>query len=245
MTRHPIVWEPPERLVAPSGSSIRIVKLALADGGGDELRAVLSEDERERADKFRFDRDRKHFITARAGLRQILATCLNRDPHELVFEYGEQGKPELTGLDFALRFNLSHSGNMAVYALAEGRDVGIDVERYDTRRDHDGIASRFFTNGESQALSKIPERERAHAFTQLWVRKEAFLKACGQGLFMSLDTVEISVGYDAPHIVALSGEPADSASWFIADIDADPEYAASIVVSGSEVAIRGYTWTTG
>ena len=245
MTRHPIFWEPPERLAAPSGSNIHIVKLVLADAGGDELRAVLREDERDRADKFRFDRDRSRFIAARAGLRQILATCLNCDPHEPVFEYGERGKPKLSGLDSALRFNLSHSGNIAMYALAEGRDIGIDVERYDKRRDHNRIAGRFFTSAENETLSKIPEKERAQAFTQLWVRKEAFLKACGQGLFMSLDTIEVSVGRDAPRIIALSGEPANAVSWVIADIDPGPEYAAAVVVSGSDVTIRGYTWATG
>jgi 4'-phosphopantetheinyl transferase len=242
MTRHPTLWEPPDCLAAPSDGDIHVVKLSLADSQGDELRAFLSHDERERANNFRFDRDRDRYIAARAGLRQILGTCLNTDPRELVFEYGAQGKPALAGSEFSLRFNLSHSGEMAIYALADGRDIGVDIERLDTRRDHDGIADRFFSAGESEALSMIPEKVRAHAFTQLWVRKEAFLKARGQGLFMSLDEVEISVGHEAPRIIAVSGESAGCASWFIADIEADPNYAAAVVALGPEVAIRGYTW---
>ena len=245
MTRHPAAWEQPDRLAAPSGGDIHIVRLPLAGDRGDLLRAVLSVDERERADRFRFDRDRGRFIAARAGLRQILGACLNSDPRELVFEYGSQGKPALAGSGSLLQFNLSHSGDMAVYALADGREIGIDIERLDAQRDNDGIANRFFTAVESKTLSMIPNERRHLAFTQLWVRKEAFLKAQGQGLFMSLDGMEISVGHEAPRIIALPDEPSADSSWFISDIDADPDYASAVVVSGPEGVIRGYTWNAG
>src|SRR5438270_8929096 len=147
------------------------------------LSAVLADDERNRADKLYFEKDRRRFTVARGVLRIILGRYLNTKPEQLGFHYTKFGKPMLAnaGVD-ALRFNVSHSEELAVYAVACGREVGIDIEYLRPDIEAEQIAQQFFSSTEAAMLRSLPGEVRTRAFFNCWTRKEAYIKARGDGL---------------------------------------------------------------
>jgi 4'-phosphopantetheinyl transferase len=199
------------------------------------LRTLLSHDERARADRFRFPRDRKHFTAARGFLRTVLARTLGIAPQEVVFSYGNRGKPTLGWPEGSgLEFNLSHSGGLALLACSRGRALGIDIEYQREELDFLGIAGRYFTPRERDEIQREPDlaRQRA-AFFRGWARKEAFLKARGDGLWLGLDQFEVSIDPAAPpRVVRTAWDPDEAGRWTLRDLDAAPSFAAAIVVAG-------------
>ncbi len=153
--------------------------------------ATLSSAERERASRFARDLLRDNFILARGILRMLLGHYCGLPPESLEFDYGPQGKPFLTRCSCQIRFNMSHSGEIAAYAFAWGCDVGVDVEQHRKLPDQEEIAKRYFSPAEYCELMTVPEHERAAAFYACWVRKEAFLKAKGGGLSIGLDSFQV------------------------------------------------------
>lgn len=152
------------------------------------LLGTLTEDERARASRFRFERDRTRFIAARGLLRSILASYLEVAPEGLRFRYGPYGKPYLSlpsGFP-DVRFNLSHSQDLALYAVSVGREVGVDLERVQSWGRAHEIAARFFSARELSALMTATKTERAELFFAYWTAKEAYLKAKGEGLSKGL-----------------------------------------------------------
>jgi len=147
-----------------------------------QLRATLSSDEEARAQRFCFERDRWRFIVARGLLRQLLASYVDRSPVDLLFRYGENGKPELAFPPQSLHFNLSHSERMAVYAFSLEGPVGIDIERIREMPDWASIAATCFHPSEVAAMRDLAEPARRLAFFRAWTRQEALLKATGVGL---------------------------------------------------------------
>ena len=158
------------------------------------LSGSLSEEEASRAARLRFERDRRRFIVARARLRQLLAARLGVSPEAVEFVYGKNGKPALGQrfMDPDWRFNVSHCDDVAVYAFSRRRDVGIDVEAVRPVREADAIAARFFSRREYAAYSALAPRDRPLGFLQCWTRKEAVVKALGDGLSMPLDEFDVS-----------------------------------------------------
>ena len=151
----------------------------------EKLEASLSPDERSRADRFHFPHDRYRFIAGRGILRALLGAYLDRDPKDLVFRYGPQGKPSLETNedDHSVSFNLSHKQGLAVYAFARGRRLGIDLESISTAFPGEEIATRFFSPRELEELLALPPEARAEGFFLAWTRKEAYIKAlagCGK-----------------------------------------------------------------
>lgn len=159
------------------------------------LARLLSADERERARRFAFERDRRRYIVARARLRQLLGERLAAAPESLQFLYSPNGKPALAGRagQRDLRFNVSHCGELAAYAFAEGCEVGVDVEEVRELPDADEIAMRFFAPRERAAYLRLRPRERAQGFFNCWTRKEAFVKALGEGLSHPLAAFDVSL----------------------------------------------------
>ena len=147
--------------------------------------SALSDDECERAARFRFDRDRRRFVAGRSALRSLVGSYLDVAPDEVAFEYGPQGKPFVPGA--TLSFNVSHSGGQAVYAFGSGLEVGVDVELLDHARYGDDVAERFFSPQEVATLRGLAPAMRPDAFLRCWTRKEAFIKARGEGLSLPLD----------------------------------------------------------
>jgi 4'-phosphopantetheinyl transferase len=160
------------------------------------LDALLSPDERDRALRYRFDRDRCRFMTCRAWLRSLLGERLAIPPGEVRFLAGAHGKPEIDG---GVEFNLSHSGEWAVCAIAEGLPVGIDIEVCRELPEAEAIAGYYFTADEQALLRQGAAGETAKRFLSLWTRKEAYIKALGCGLFMELN--QFTVGLDADFVL--------------------------------------------
>jgi 4'-phosphopantetheinyl transferase len=205
----------------------------------------LSADEVQRARRFHFDRDRHRFTSARAALRNILAQYLGTAPQELRFSYTAKGKPELPA-DFRkprFQFNLSHSGDFAMVAVALGSRVGVDIEFINPERATGDIAARFFSSAEIRTLEALPVAARVEAFFQCWTRKEAYVKGLGAGLSVPLDSFDVAFGPGvAPALLRLADSLNEASPWSMHDIAAPPGYAAALAVEGRHHQLQLRPW---
>ncbi len=202
------------------------------------LSDALAAEERVRAGRFLFEVHRGHFTAARAFLRAVLARYLASEPAALTFAYGPHGKPSLAGAAAAsgLAFNLSHSADRAVLAVTRSREVGIDLERVRALTDFEPLARRFFAPAEVAALAEVPPAERERAFFACWTRKEAYLKALGDGLARPLAGFTVSLRPGEPaRVLDVAGEPDEAARWALYEFDPWPGFVAC-------VAVRGHGW---
>jgi 4'-phosphopantetheinyl transferase len=204
-------------------------------------REILARDELERASAFKFDRDRAQFVAARSILRQLLGLYTKCAPQSIQIDYNQWGKPALATENSlaGIRFNLSHSHGLAVYAIASGRDVGVDVEmiRADLANEH--IAEHFFSPTEVQTLRTLPFEHQARAFFACWTRKEAYIKALGRGMTIDLASFDVSVRpEDHPAIV----RGADAARWSLVEFQPRPGYLATLAVEGNGYRIAEPQW---
>jgi 4'-phosphopantetheinyl transferase len=218
------------------------VWLAILDVPADEkaeLADYLSADEQARASRYGHPQVRERFTVGRGLLRRILAGCLDCDPRELAFGYGPHGKPHLLGAPgVAMSFNISHSGSVAVYAVARGQAVGVDIEQIRPDRATHELAQRYFATGEVKALRDLPAEERVAAFFRCWSRKEAFIKAIGDGLAFPLDEFEVSLAPGEPAaLLAVRGDPAAARTWSLHDLVAPPGFAAAVAVAGQATLV--------
>jgi 4'-phosphopantetheinyl transferase len=194
----------------------------------DRLSGYLSEDERARASRFVFQHDREHFAVARGRLRELLGTYLHRSPQSLEFRTGRYGKLSLA--DHAdLRFNLTHSYGLALYAFAIIRELGIDVEKIRPDFASEGIAERYFSVAEQNELRELPVELHTNAFFLCWTRKEAYVKAHGGGLQIPLESFDVSLTPGKPETL----RSADSERWNLRSFEPAPEYIASLVGEGA------------
>lgn len=151
----------------------------------DLLFELLSDDECERANKYRFSKDRSHFVVGRATLRKIIGGYLGVSPEKIVFSIRHYGKPYLSGVDRDLRFNVTHSNGVAVIAVTKGRELGVDIEFFNPEFDIFSVAPSVFTSIEVSHLRSLAANLQTAVFFAGWTRKEAFLKAMGDGLSSS------------------------------------------------------------
>jgi 4'-phosphopantetheinyl transferase len=201
---------------------------------------ILTADERVRVDRFRFENDRKMFRLAHGLLRYLLGAYLYQDPRQIKFSYTDFGKPYLTpnSGQKQIEFNLSHSGNLLLIAVTQEVPVGVDVEQIRPLPDLDQVAARFFSSGEQLDLNTLSGSEKIAAFFHCWTRKEAVIKACGEGLSMSLDSFQVSL---------LPGEPAsfvlspDQRSWLLLDLETAPGYAAAVAAPSANLHVSFYS----
>jgi len=232
------------RLVANEVHIWRIDRTSTVDAVR-RYRSLLSADEAQRADRFHFARDRSRFTVGRAALRQILGSYLNLPAQELHFRYGPKGKPDLAGgLERSgIKFNLSHSSDLALLALTMGFGVGIDVESIDIEFATEEIAKRFFAIAEVQALSALPHDQQGEAFFSCWTRKEAYIKALGEGLSVPLDSfaVDFTPGRPAA-LLHVEGSAAEVERWSMYNIDAGEGYKAAVVVEGKSHHLQHRRW---
>ena len=192
---------------------------------------LLSRDERERAEKFRFAEHRQHYIVARGSLRRLLAERLRIAPRAVEFVETKYGKPRLAPVHGSadLDFNLSHSGALALYAFTSGRAVGVDVELIRDVPDVDDLAERFFSPTEIASLKALPLARRSLAFLACWTRKEAFIKALGQGLSCPLDAFDVTIDPDAPaRITRIEAGIESVANWTMQAFTPSPCYIAAV-----------------
>jgi 4'-phosphopantetheinyl transferase len=186
-------------MLANSWAEVWIDRLDLPASEVAALAQFLTPAELALCDRCRLPHVRQHKIVARARLRQILSSYLDRSPQEIEISTGLQGKPQVTGLEF----NLSHSGDLVVYAVSD-RPIGIDIERIRSM-DLSGVIQRFFAPSEFAAWQKLPESEQEVAFFRTWTVKEAYLKAIGTGLHTPLSEVAVSIDQDPPIILQAPG----------------------------------------
>jgi 4'-phosphopantetheinyl transferase len=209
-------------------------------------RETLAQDEIERARRFHFERDRGHFIAARGILRQILGRYLNTEPHRLNFNYTYYGKPSLTDDSGGeeLRFNLSHAGELALYAVSHSRELGVDVEKILPDIEHREIATRFFSETEVAALCALPPRLQQQAFFLCWTRKEAYIKGIGEGLSLPLNSFDVSLAPGEPAtLLGVRGDERESARWTLRALEPGPDYEAALVAEGSDWKLKCWQWT--
>lgn len=204
------------------------------------LAATLSVDERARAEKFYFDRDRNAYITARGALRELLARYLHRSPSELQFAYESRGKPFLANpsSDQALNFNVAHSRNIALLAFTSGPSVGVDIESIRTDIASEEIAVRYFAPQEVAELRALPPEERPAAFFLGWTRKEAYVKALGDGLQIPLASFCVSLTPAQP----VTLQSTDSGRWTLLSLSPGPGYAGALVAEGKNWRLRCFDW---
>jgi 4'-phosphopantetheinyl transferase len=196
--------------------------------------ATLSDDERARAARFHFDRDRRRFAAARALLRSILAGYLQVPADEVAFTYDPNGKPRLAG--GGLSFNVSHSHGAAVFAFTSEREIGVDIERHPAPDDGDAVARHFFAPAEVAMLDSLPAAARPAAFLRCWTRKEAYIKARGDGLSLPLDSFEVSLEPGAgPALLATRPDPEEARRWSLVDLSRHcPGYVAALALEGGD-----------
>lgn len=196
---------------------------------------LLDDVERARANRFVFEQDQRRFVTAHAWVRIVLARCLDRAADSLRFTAGARGKPRLVDTAVDLRFNLSHSGERALLAVACGREVGIDIEKHRSVEIGD-LARRFFAPSEWQALLALESSEQVPAFFNCWTRKEAFIKALGDGMACPLDGFEVSLADDdSPQLLrSCTAVPDALTQWRIVSLPVEPGYRAALAAAAGE-----------
>jgi 4'-phosphopantetheinyl transferase len=212
----------------------------------EALASILSPSELDRAARFRFVRSRNRFIAGRGFMRVILGRYLNSNPARLEFIYGSHGKPELGGAFAAagLHFNLSHSENVGLLAISPIGAVGIDVENIRPLDDMDSLVNRFFSPREITAFNKVPESAKPLAFFNLWTRKEAFLKATGEGIVHSLGQVEVSFLPDEPaKLLDLPKHLGQAADWHLHDLTPAFGFVAALVAPIKTAPPIYWSWT--
>jgi 4'-phosphopantetheinyl transferase len=178
-------------------------------------------------------------------LRKILGSYLKAHPREIAFRYGKNGKPELLQPHQSptLHFNLAHSADLAVLAVASFGPVGVDIERVRPIGELDGIAAQFFSQDEKDGLAALPDEERQAAFYRLWTRKEAFLKATGEGIADSLAEVEINFSPTEPaRLLRLFGDTVTARHWTILELDPAPNFIGALAVQARDLQIKRWRW---
>ncbi len=209
------------------------------------FRHNLAADEQARAERFHFERDREHFVVARGVIRAILGRYLKQAPECLSFCYSSHGKPALAGDSGgdAIHFNVSHSHGIALYAVTRGREVGIDLERIRSNLAVAEIAERFFSRREVAMLRTLPTEEQREAFFRFWTRKEACLKARGEGLSLPLDQIDVSLAPGEPDAVpGTQRDPSEASRWSLQELAPGPGYVAALAVEGHGWHLACWQW---
>jgi 4'-phosphopantetheinyl transferase len=205
-----------------------------------ELLETLSEDERHRAERYRFVGDKRRFIVARGLLRRILRCYLDIPAAQIRFRYGVKGKPALALPGCRLQFNLSHSREVVLIAVTLCREIGVDLELVRSLAAMDQIAERFFSAREKQMLKVLEPLERQEAFFRFWACKEAYVKACGKGLALALDQFDVAIEPDGE--VSLLANCEEHGHWLIRQIEPGKNYVGAVAVGDYRWHLRCWQW---
>jgi 4'-phosphopantetheinyl transferase len=231
-----ISWPESNDCVALAADEVHVwgVPLEVAPARLAEMTGVLTDDERQRSGRFMREEVRRRFVVARATLRSVLGRYLAMPPAEVPIAIGRHGKPYLAEVADAggLKFNLAHSGELALVAITRGCEVGVDVEQLRPIEQWQEIAARYFHPAEVAAIEATSSSERNTAFLRCWTRKEAILKAFGTGLGHSLQTFTVPVGaFDGQWVELATSATGASRRYWLESVAPAPSYVAAVAAS--------------
>jgi len=216
---------------------VRLFNLAVGESELFRLAKLLSPEERQRADRLVDRQIRNRFTAGRGRLREILAGYLIQEPAALLLTTSPYGKPQLENRhDHGLCFNLSHSGDYCILALARNCELGVDLEQLRDDLPFEAIARQFFSLREQAELFSLPPALRPAAFYRCWTRKEAYLKACGSGFSSPSDICDVSLLPDQPP--ALRIDPRQDSGWSLVDLDLPQDFCAALAIQFQSPNIR-------
>jgi 4'-phosphopantetheinyl transferase len=232
---------PPETVRLES-NQIHVWSAVLSDFESElpRFQAMLSSAERTKAERFRFSKDRNHYVIRHGILRVILGRYLEQRPAEIDFSYGRFGKPEIKGdlVNGGPTFNHSHSGDLALYAVTRACPIGLDVEYVRPIPHFEEIASQFFSHREAKMMMALSTDCRLEGFFACWTRKEAFLKATGDGIGEGLAKVEVTLTpWEEPRILRITGESQARPEWQLRSFSPAPGYLAAVAFSHHNLAL--------
>jgi 4'-phosphopantetheinyl transferase len=201
----------------------------------ERFASKLNKVEAEKASRFYFEKDRVSYTITHGFLRLLLSDYLSLDPSQVNYQQNPYGKPFLEdeSLNAAIKFNLSHSNRGAVIAISKGQELGVDIEFHKSDFPLEEIAKRFFSTWEVGVLMSLPIGQRKRAFFDCWTRKEAFIKAKGEGLSMPLDRFDIEFfPGERARIVRTYDDPSEADRWSLENINTWSNYSAAVCVEG-------------
>lgn len=236
---------PPDLMLMKNEVHVWRASLEVPTSEIEHLRHFLVEEEIERARRFYFEKDRRHWIVARAVLRVLLGHYLDIDSHRLHFVTNGYGKPSIVypPSGTRLHFNISHSGDLALYAFAYDCQVGVDVEYMRADVNYEELATYHFSARECAVLGTLPATLQEEAFFLCWSRKEAYIKARGKGLSIPLDQFDVSLAPGEPAALLDSREePRATERWSLYALAPGVRYAGALVVEGSGWQLCCWQW---
>lgn len=237
-------WETPSKFPSLQTGEIHIWRSHIQKCDLAVLKPILASDETTRAERFYFAKDRDAYIACRGTLRSLLGKYLNLPPSLLKFHYSSYGKPSLAEQDNKIvrkpiQFNLSHSNEFSLFGFTLDREIGIDVEFIRPKVVEEEIAERFFSPLETQALRSLPHEQQVEAFFRCWTRKEAFIKARGDGLSLPLDQFDVTLGPDEPAaLLRTAFDPEEASRWSLYHLNVEEGYSAAVAVEGSSHTVK-------
>lgn len=240
--------DPANRACGQSVNSVHIwaASLQVSPEALTKFAVSLAPDERERAARFHFPIHRDRFIAGRGLLRKLLASYLGKEPGALEFIYGPQGKPSLTGPAGTLHFNVAHSEDLLLIALSRSGIVGVDVEQVRTLPDFEELVAGFFSPHESSRYRSLPARQKPAAFFNLWTRKEAWLKATGEGITHLLNQVEVSfLPSEQARLLRLPAAYLNTLSWSLYELAPKPGFAGALAHAGEAPTLHCWRYQAG
>ncbi len=199
------------------------------------LSQLLNHHEEERAKRFHFPQHQERYRITHGLLRKTLSLYTGIDPKALTFQYGEHGKPYLANTDSELKFNISHSHDMAIFAFTIQHEIGVDIEKVETSF-KESVGKRFFSPDEYAELMQLPDTERVNAFYKMWCRKEALIKLLGKGLYTRLDSFTVSSQNDSQSVLCHENR------YLVKNIDINPEYQAAFATLEPVVQVIEVDW---
>ena len=240
-------WRAPPHALAMAKDQVHVWRATLdwPQERAARLLQWLSTDERERLERFRSGRDRRRYLVGRGLLRTVIGRYLSLSPGVLRFDTTAAGKPRLAPgvAPRPLQFNLSHSGDLVLIALASGRALGVDVEQVRADIELAETAARFFSPTEQQALAALSGARQIDAFFDCWVRKEAYVKARGEGLSLPLEQFDVSLLPGEPaQLIGTRPDPAEASRWRLTALDAGEGYRAALAVEGEGWMLQQWDW---
>lgn len=238
-------WQPAAHQPPPAPGEIHVWRIDLAaDSGSSTNTAVLSPDERARAARLLCEYKRARFITGRSALRRLLGRYLDEGPEALIFDYGPHGKPALVteASDAVLTFNFSHSEDLALLAVATERKVGIDIEYRHRDISVAPFARHILSENEAAALQRLPAERHKQALLTAWTRKEAYVKALGEGLARSLKSFSAGIADDEPAVRRLEDNNGEPRTWKFSPLAVHPDYLACLAAPGSDWTPHCFNW---